>query len=244
MSRMRARRKTLLFCAAAVAILTAACAASRREAKESNANKIVVSATPPFETKEPERYRATRTITITSASGETTVTKNLIARDGELRRDESTTGGQQVVYLTLPEGRFVLLPNEKVYAAATDEPPASDGEDASETSPDRLLHAELITPGYQQLGKETIGGKDLQKYRVVVNNSAGENVSAGETLLWFDEKLQMPVRTESRSPNGVRTVNELSNVVLDAGKTLFQIPKDYEKIEFAKLRERLKSSQP
>lgn len=240
---MRAGQKALLFFAAAVVLLTTACAASQREAKESNANKIVVSSTPPFETKEPERYRATRTIAITGASGETTVTKNLIARDGDLRRDESGTGAQQVVYLTLPEGRFVLLPNEKVYAAATDEPPASDDE-SSETSPDRLLHAELITPGYQQLGKETVGGKDLQKYRVVVNNSAGENVSAGETLLWFDEKLQMPVRTESRSPNGARTVNELSNVVLDADKTLFQIPKDYEKIEFAKLRERLKSSQP
>jgi outer membrane lipoprotein-sorting protein len=239
---MQTRRKTLLCFSSTVLLLATACAANQNGTTETNANKIVVSDTPPFETKEPERYHATRTITITNASGETSVTKNSIARDGELRREESETAGQPVVYLTLPNGRFVLFPNEKIYAAV--ELQTSNDEEASETSPDRLLHTELITPGYQKLGNETIGGKELQKYRVVVNNAAGENVSGGETLLWFDEKLQMPVRTESRSPNGTRTITELSNVVLEADKTLFQIPKDYEKIEFSKLRERLKSSQP
>ena len=240
---MRMRRRTLLFFSTAVLLLASACAANQKSSTETNANKTIVSATPPFETKEPERYRATRTITITNAAGETSVTKNSIARDGELRRDESETAGRQVVYLTLPDGRFVLLPQEKLYAAA-DGAQTGDNEDSSETSPDRLLHTELITPGYQKLGSETVGGKDLQKYRIVVNDSADESVSAGETLLWFDEKLQMPVRTESRSPNGTRTITELSNVVLEVDKTLFQIPKDYEKIEFSKLRERLKSSQP
>jgi outer membrane lipoprotein-sorting protein len=240
---MRMRRNTLLLFSIVLLLLATACAQNQNGAAETNANKTVVSATPPFETKEPERYRATRTITITNASGETSATKNLIARDGELRRDESNTAGQKVVYLTLAEGRFVLLPDEKLYAAV-DEAQTNDSADASETSPDRLLHAELITPGYQKLGSETLGGKDLQKYRIVVNNAAGENVSAGETLLWFDEKLRLPVRTESRSPDGARTITELSNVVLDVDKTLFQIPKDYEKIEFSKLRERLKSSQP
>lgn len=236
-------RNTSLFFSTAVLLVATACAANQNGPTETNANKIVVSDTPPFETKEPERYRATRTITITNASGETTVTKNSIARDGELRRDESESAGQPVVYLTLPEGRFVLLPKEKLYAAV-DGVQTGDNDDGTETSPDRLLHTESITPGYQKLGSETLGGKDLQKYRVVVNNSAGENVSGGETLLWFDQKLQMPVRTESRSPNGARTITELSNVVLEVDKTLFQIPRDYEKIEFSKLRERLKSSQP
>jgi outer membrane lipoprotein-sorting protein len=241
-SRMPTARKTSLFLLP-VLLLAVGCAQNQRVATETGADKTVLSSTPPFETKEPERYRATRTITITTAAGETSVTKNLIARDGELRRNESETQGQPVVYLTLPEGRFVLLPNEKLYAPV-EETQTSDEEEASETSPDRLLHTELITPGYQKLGSETLGGKNLQKYRVIVNNSAGENVSAGETLLWFDDKLQMPVRTESRSPNGTRTITELANVALDVDKTLFQIPKDYEKIEFSKLRERLKSSQP
>jgi outer membrane lipoprotein-sorting protein len=235
--------KTLLSFSAAALFFAPACASNQKVAPDTNANETVVSSTPPFHTEEPQRYRATRTLTTTNASGQTVVTKNVIARDGEMRRDESETGEHRVVYLTLPEGNFVLLPDEKLFAEV-DNTQADNNEQDSETSPDRLLHTELITTGYQKLGSETMGGKSLQKYRVVVNNSAGENVSVGETFLWFDEQLQMPVRTESRSPNGTRTTTELSNVVLDVNKTTFQIPKDYEKIEFQKLRERLKASQP
>jgi outer membrane lipoprotein-sorting protein len=136
-----------------------------------------------------------------------------------------------------------LLPDEKIYAAVTNE--ASDTvEQESETSPDRLLHTELVTPGYQKLGAETIGGRSLQKYRVVVNSPAGANVSVGETLLWFDEALHMPVRTEMSSPNGTRVTTELADVVLDVDPKLFQIPKEFQKIDFSKLRERLKYNQP
>ena len=248
---MQQRRKVvLLFSAFAILIITGACSQNQRVANGPAANETIVSSTPPFETKEPERYRATRTITTVNARGETTLTKNLIARDGDLRRDESETAGQQVVYLTLREGRFLILPSEKLFAEASKEDAGEDaGEnvdagDNSETSPDRLLHTELITTGYQKLGDEVVGGRKLEKYRVVVNNSAGENVSVGETFLWFDEALQMPVRTESTSPDGTRTIMELSDIVLDVRREIFQLPKDFQKAEFAKLRERLNLSKP
>jgi len=234
-----ARRTALTLSAVSLTLLITACAQNQKI----DANAIVVSATPPFETEEPPRYRATRTITTASANGQTTTIRNSIARDGELRREESENNVQRVVYLTSPEGRFVLLPGEKLFAAATSEA-ASNNEQPSETSPDRLLHTEMVTPGYQKLGTETFNGRNLQKYRVVVNNSAGENVSVGETLLWFDEDLHMPVKTEISSPDGTRVTTELSDVVLKVDKTLFEIPKDYQKIEFNKLRERLKSNQP
>jgi len=240
-SRMLITRNTrnLLFLSSL--LLVASCAANQKSGVETNANDNTLSATPPFEIREPDRYRATRIITTTNAAGETAVMKNSIARDGELRRDETETTGQRVVYLTLPEGRFILLPDEKLLAQV-DETQPPDNDDTFETSPDGLLHSETITPRFQKLGNETIGGKNLQKYRVVVNNPAGENVSVGETLLWFDEQLRMPVKTESRSPDGTRTTTELSNVVLEVDKTLFQLPKDYQKIEFQKLRERLNAA--
>jgi outer membrane lipoprotein-sorting protein len=240
---MLTRRTALTSCAVTLTLLFASCAQNQKVGADPNANATIVSATPPFETEEPQRYRATRTITTVSAGGQTVTTKNSIARDGELRRDESENNGQRVVYLTLPEGRFVLLPDEKLFAAATNEA-ANNNEEPSETSPDRLLHTEMVTPSYQKLNTETAGGRNLQKYRVVVNNSAGENVSVGETLLWFDESLHMPVKTEISSPNGTRVTTELSDVVLNVDKSLFEIPKDYQKIEFNKLRERLKSNQP
>jgi hypothetical protein len=240
---MPARRTALVWFAVSAILITGACAQNQKLTTETNANATVVSSTPPFETEEPERYRAIRTITTVAADGQTIVTKYFMARDGESRRDESASSGQRVVYLTLPEGTFVLLPEEKIYAALAPEE-LNAGAEESETSPDRLLHTELITPGYQKLGGETIGGRELQKYRVVVNNSAGENVSVGETLLWFDETLHMPVRTEISSPNGTRITTELSDVVLNVDKNIFEIPKDHQKVEFNKLRERLKYNQP
>ena len=241
MSRMPARCIALATFASAAMLLGLACAQNQKVATETNANTI--SSTPPFETKEPEHYRATRTITTAGANGQTLVTKYSIARDGEQRRDESDSTGQRVVYLTLADGTFVLLPDEKLYAVVKNED-LNTGEQDAESSPDRLLHTELVTPRFQKLGNETIAGRNLQKYRVVVNSSAGENVSVGETLLWFDETLHMPVRTEMSSPNGTRITTELADVVLDAEPKLFEIPKDYQKIEFNKLRERLKYNQP
>lgn len=236
------RRTALTLSAVSLTLFFASCAQNQSLSGATNANAII-STTPPFETEEPQRYTATRTITTVTADGRTTITKNSIARNGELRRDESETNGQPVIYLTLPEGRFILLPEEKLFAASTNDDTAND-EGASDTSPDRLLHTEMITPGYQSLGTETINGRKLQKYRVVVNNSAGENVSVGETLLWFDEALHMPVRTEINSPHGPRITTELSDVALNVDQRLFEIPKDYQKIEFNKLRERFKSNQP
>jgi len=233
------RRSTALLAAATILFGAAGCAQNQKLATDTNANAI--SSTPPFETEEPDRYRATRTITTVSDNGPTIVTKYSIARDGEQRREESETSGQRVVYLTLDGERFILLPDEKVYAPVANDD-VNSGE--QETSPDRLLHTELVTPGYQKLSDETIAGRKLQKYRVVVNNSAGQNVSLGETLLWFDEALHMPVKTEMNSPNGTRVTTELSDVALEVDPKLFEIPKDFQKIDFNKLRARLKDNQP
>jgi outer membrane lipoprotein-sorting protein len=239
---MQRRSKALLsLSAAAFVIVTCACSQGQKVATEPASSETTVSSTPPFQIREPERYRATRTITTVNARGETLVSKNMIARDGESRRDETETAGRRVVYLTLREGRFILLPDEKLFASVSHG--TEDTEEESETSPDRLLHVESITTGYQKLGAETIGARNLQKYRVVVNNSAGQSVSVGETLLWFDETLHMPVRTESTSPDGTRTTMELSDIVLNVSAELFQLPKDFQNIEFQRLQERLSHSE-
>lgn len=226
------------FCISAVVLLTISCAQSQKALPEAT-NETAVSATPPFQTKEPERYRATRTITTLTATGNTVTTTNQIARDGELRRDESETAGQRVVYLTLREGTFVLLPEEKLFADATNVEHLETG-DESESSPDRLLHTEPISTTYQRIGVENLNGRNTQKYRVVVNSSPGANVSVSETVIWIDDALQMPIKSETKSANGARSTMELSDIVLDVDPGLFRVPEDYEKITFAELRKRLK----
>lgn len=233
-------RKTLpAFSTAALMLFASACTQSQNVATETAANDTVVSSTPPFQTKEPERYRATRTITTLTAADIEEIAKNLIARDGELRREESDAGGQRVVYLNLPEGRFVLLPDEKVFADATNVEHLESG-DESESSPDRLLHTEPISTTYQRIGAESVNGRNAQKYRVVVNSSTDANVSPSETVVWVDEALQMPIKSEMKSADGTRWTMELTEIVLEVDPDVFRIPEDYKKIAFSELRARLK----
>ena len=210
----------------------------------------VVSSTPPFQTKEPERYQATRIITITTPDGQTKVTKTSIARDGDLRRHESETASKRVAYLDLPEGRFVLLVDEKVYANLAGEETGDPTGEEEEITPERLLHTETGSTSYQKLGAEVIGGRSSNKYRVVVNTPTAGNVSVSETLIWIDESLQMPIRSETKSSDGTQITTELTDVVLDVDKRIFQVPEGYEKIAFSEFRKRLitpdgaKDSQP
>jgi len=227
-----------------------ACKSQSDPANSANApSETIVSSTPPFKTKEPERYRATRIITINSPNGEATVTKTSIARDGDLRRHESETNSKVVAYLDLPEGRFVLLPDAKVYADLATEAAVSTA-GADEITPDRLLHTDTESTSYQKLGSELIGGRKATKYHVVVNSSTAGNVTRSETLIWIDEVLNMPIRSETKSSDGTRITTELADISLEIDKQLFQIPEGYEKIAFTEFRKRLttldekKESQP
>lgn len=243
-TRRNTPRKTLAsFSAGALLLAAGACVQNQRVSTEPNANETVVSSTPPFETKEPERYSVTRTITTVSATGETRVMKTSVVRDGELRRLEDELASQPVVYLTLREGRFLLLPEQKVFAEITSENPAAPPghADESDSSPDRLLHTEPISTSYQRLGTEAIGGRLTQKYRVVVNSSAGANVSESESVVWLDETLHMPIRSEAISRDGTRVTMELSNITLNVDPRVFQIPDGYEKITSIELAKRWKT---
>ena len=216
-----------------------ACKSQSDLANTDNApSEKIVSSTPPFQTKEPERYRATRIVTITSPSGEATVTKTSIARDGDLRRHESETNSKLVAYLDLPEGRFVLLPDDKVYADLAGEIGVATINE-EEITPDRLLHTDTESTSYQKLGSEAIGGRNSIKYSVVVNSSTAGNVPRSETLIWIDEELNMPIRSETKSSDGTRITTELTDISLDVDKRIFQVPDGYEKIAMSDFRKRI-----
>src|SRR5215213_5456073 len=77
------------------------------------------SLTPPFSTKEPEKYSAMRVITSegSGADAASEETRTFVARDGERRREDyESAGGEKISYLQLPTGNYVLLPAKKIYA--------------------------------------------------------------------------------------------------------------------------------
>ena len=201
-------------------------------------SNTIVSSTPAFQTKEADRYQATRTITTVTRAGRTEVTKSRSARDGDMRRHESGTLSKRVAYLDLPEGRLVLLIDDKVYADLADEIESPTTED-EEITPERLLHTDAGSTTYQNLGKEVVAGRNSSKYKTIVNSSNAGNVSHSETLIWIDESLNMPIRSETRSPDGTLVTMELSNVTIAINKGLFEVPDDYKKIAFTEIRKRL-----
>ncbi len=235
-------KRRSLCCLLALLLIGACKSQSEPAATDAAATETVVSSTPPFKTREPDRYQATRTLTIVNPDGTTVVTKTSIARDGDSRRNESETSTKRVAYLDLPEGKFVLLLDEKVYADLASETEDPTGED-DEITPEHLLHDNAGTTSYQNLGKEMVAGRNSNKYRTIVNSSTSGNVSHSETLIWIDEALNIPIRSETTSADGTRITMELSNVSQDVDKSLFQLPNDYEKIAFSKLRKRLAATE-
>lgn len=212
-------------------LLLASCRAQNSAPATNNSFDTVISATPPFQTKEPERYRATRTITNVTTDGRTRVTTYAIARDGEFRRFEAEFVSVRLIFVQGPEGKFILVPDEKVYMDQTRAVPVQPYED--ESSPERLLHTESGTSSYKQLAPEVISGRKTNKYLVVVNASNAPNVSSSETLIWIDEALGMPIRSETKSSDGSRSTMELSELAVEVDKNLFQVPADYKKVPYA-----------
>lgn len=242
MSKLRVGRRFETRLLLVALLFLTGCKAEREPPVNSGASEVTVSNTPPFQTKEPERYQAIRTITITTPDGETLVRTNSVARDGNRRRHESETLSKRVVYLDLPEGKFVLLPDEKIFADAAAETAAPASED-DEITPERFLHDDASTTSYQNLGRESVSGRNANKYRTVVNSSSPGNVTESETLIWIDEDLNIPVRSETTSKDGTRVTIELLNVSLEVDMSLFQVPNDYDKIAFDELRKRLTATE-
>jgi len=133
-----------------------------------------------------------------------------------------------------------LLTDEKLYADVTDQSQisADPKDEGLESSPDALLHTDIGATSYQKLGNEVIAGRNTNKYRIVVNSPAPANVSQSETLMWIDEALQMPIKSETKS-DGIHVTMEISEIKLEVDKSLFAIPQGYQKVTFTELRKRL-----
>jgi hypothetical protein len=229
-----------LVCVFTIAFLLAACGGPQPQAPPVDTD--IVSATPPFLTKEPQRYQARRTTTFTQTSGvtsvnETRTTTVQIMRDGEQRREDhegSSIGS--IVFLEGPSGRFVLLPHAKLFADLGEE--ISNSTDPKETeladdevSPDLMLHESALASRYQKLGVETIAGRATTKYRVTPAEPV--NPATSETLIWIDEALGMPIKSVSTSKSSDRTTlesMELQDIRTEVDVKVFSLPADYRKV--------------
>lgn len=197
----------------------------------------IASSTPPFQTKEPQQYQAVRTISFTDPAGNVVTRTAQLAKFNNLRREESKSGDSAVVLLELDQGRFLLLPETKIFAEVTESDPGDVPD--FENSPERLLHPGSLTTTYQKLGTDSVAGRSATKYRVVVNNSLAGNVTKSETLIWIDDSLGMPIKSDTLSSDGNHMLMELSKLTLEVNNDLFRIPEEYRKVSATDLHNRL-----
>jgi len=198
---------------------------------------LIVASTPPFKTREPETYQAVRSITFAPTNeGQSSSAAITIVKDGDRRREEDKSNGKTVVYLDLPAGSFVLLPEEKIYAEIVG---PSTSSATAEGFEEGYVHTAPIQSTYENLGTESLNGTTTTKYKVTVNSANNGNVTQSETLIWIDDGLGMPIKSVTRSASGTRNM-ELSQVKLSIDKSLLEIPKGFQKVEMQVLQQRMR----
>jgi hypothetical protein len=207
---------------------------------------------PPFATKEPTTYEATRIITYSLTSPKSGVSEQphvdriLLARDGEQRREEYEAGALgSIVFLENVNGRFIILPQQKLYADANQSNASEESElqvEAELMSPDFLLHESNLPTQYQKLGPETVAGRLATKYRVM--SSASGSTASHEGLIWIDETLGMPIATQytSTSENdSIHVSMELQNIRTTVDPQTFALPADYRKVDLSQIIDRIRA---
>ncbi|HEY6189675.1 MAG TPA: hypothetical protein VIW80_18620 [Pyrinomonadaceae bacterium] len=239
-------------------VLIVAATACNRSGGESNANSAAsngnqtatsdnTSKTPPFSTKEPERYTATMVVTGSLGGNAPSIPgiSNLlsrelkIARDGDKRRvDYELIPGARMSDLQTPAGHFMLLHSKKLYAEVK---PGEAGDLTaaarnlpSDFSPDKLINEQSPGANYEKLGTETVNGRATTKYRVKTTGKGEASGMQTETIVWVDESLGMPVKSETTSTgeraSGSKVTMEMRDIKQEADPSLFEMPKDYKKV--------------
>src|SRR5947207_10953497 len=161
--------------------------------------------------------------------------RSLIGRDGDNRREEQNLErSQQTIYIESAAGHFLLLPAQKIYVSlsSTSERPTDSSDDdlADAFSPDRLLHEFAETTHYQRAGIEMIGARKTSKYFVTVGEPGADPQTS--SVIWVDDELGMPIKSETRDQAGVSTM-ELMEISRDLDAHLFEVPGDYKAVDFA-----------
>lgn len=219
-----------------------------------------VFSVPPFATREPDQYQATRIITTVSTDAdavqrEQATTRILIARAGDKRREDYDNDTDfRTSYIELPTGTFVLLHSKKVYAEikpASGKSPVinQDGAERSDSgadfSPNTLLN-EANGARYEKLGSEKLDNRPVTKYRVMATAATNETAAPIATLIWIDEALGMPIKSETKNSDGNHhemVTTELRDIQLQVDLKLFELPADFRRVEESQLREWLRQIQ-
>jgi outer membrane lipoprotein-sorting protein len=252
----RARATLVIVLAALLSILNVACKSQGAGNNTGGGNPAngdssgatgEAYATPPFQTKEPERYQARMVISL-RADDKVESSDTFIVRDGERRREDYEPGpGIKVSDIKIQAGHFLLLHDGKLYAEVTGEaegsapgPPLNLPEDFA---PDRLINESRTEARYQKLGVEELNGRSVTRYRVSLTGAEPADQGAQpDQLIWIDEHLGMPVKSETTSKDAGHVTTytmEMLDIKEEADQSLFAVPQDYKRVAMKEIQARI-----
>jgi hypothetical protein len=214
-------------------------------------NAEATASLPPFSTKEPDRYQANRITTARSSDSghaeQANVDRVFIARDGDKRREDYDLGGVSISYLELGAARYALFPAQKIYVELNDDDqfvaPADLG---AEFSPDRLLNESPVESHYELLGDEILDGRKTTRYRVTTANVTGTDSVKTETLIWIDQSLHLPLKSETKtaaSGGFTSFITSLENVSENVDGAIFELPSGFRKVSAQEFERQLRIAQ-
>jgi hypothetical protein len=170
-----------------------------------------------------------------------------MARDGDKRREDyDILQGVKLTVLRLPEGSYTIYPAKKIYA----EMGGAQSDNARGVPPDfsadKLVNASRTAARYEKLGTEEIMGRSTTKYRVTAKGAQpGEAI---ETIIWIDESLGMPIKSESTTRSEAagesKYTVEYRDIKLEPDQSLFILPKDYRKVSQEEIQRETLSNVP
>lgn len=206
--------------------------------------------TPPFATKEPEKFQAKMILSASVGDGSQMPSQVFsIWRDGDKRRVEFEQGDEKIAFLQIPSGQFALNLTKKEYSdlklselGNNQTGKAPSGVPSKDNLLDRILNQTRTNAKYEKLGQEDVDGRMTTKYRVTsqeeMNTGAGANEKVTvDSFIWVDESLGMPIKsvTDYKGANGqskgVTSIMEVKEIKLEpAPASLFEIPKGFKKV--------------
>lgn len=212
-----------------------------------SAPPVPVSAT--LETREPERYSVTNTITIqpTGNSPQANVPpmQFSFARMGTDRRVSFKLPDPvgEVIYLEKAPLKYLIFPARNQYV---------------ELDPNELGFAlgDVMSPAsaidrlkkraqYEQIGTETLNGRTVVKYRF--KGAADTHTQAGtaqaDSIVYVDQETGLPMRTEidtaTSSGAGARIVTVADSLQFAPEASLFEVPIAMKKVTSAELKQQV-----
>jgi hypothetical protein len=203
-----------------------------------------------IETREPDRYSATMTITAAASGQQTQQVPPFtidVARSGADRYYSMNLPAPlgRIAFLDKSDKRYVILHGSRQYAELT--PEVTGVEVPRSLTPGQIIAQIERQQGVERVGEETLNNRPAIKYRHRGTTNTGTQAGqvTTESFIYVDRETGLPLRIEgfgqsSGSAQGVnsgRAVIEMTNLKTEVDTAQFELPQGYTRITPEQLRQ-------